>query len=67
VTYHTPASLLRAKGKPALFATLAIGDTFEFNGNVWTKRSSRTAVGIWPASLPEWIYFSGKDVVRYDT
>ena len=67
MTYHTPASLLRAKGKPVSFANLTVGDTFEFGGNVWTKRSSRTAVGIWPACLPEWMYFSGKDTVHYGT
>lgn len=54
---YTPAGELRMRGKLVSFGSLAIGDTFEFNGNIWTKRSVKTATGIWPACLPAWSYF----------
>ena len=53
----TPATLVRRKGRVYFFHSLPIGVCFECNGNLWTKRTSRTAVGVWPAYLPEWAYF----------
>ena len=60
----TPASLHRKSAVPKFFKDANIGDTFECNGNLWTKRSSRTASGIWPACLPAWAYFGGHEVVN---
>ena len=54
----TPASKLRREGHLFLFSQLPIGACFESNGNIWTKRTTRTANGIWPAYLPKWAYFS---------
>ena len=44
------------------FEKVAIGETFSCNGNNWTKRSKTTAVGIWPACLPEWAYFRRNEI-----
>ena len=60
---ETPASDIRRNGHAVPFRNLAIGATFECNGNVWTKRSTRTAAGIWPAVLPRWAYFGQGDRV----
>lgn len=60
---QTPATLHKRNAKPMAFASLNIGDTFESGGNLWTKRSTRTATGIWPAYLPEWMYFSKAETV----
>ena len=58
----TPAGELRRHSIPVSFNAVQIGETFECNGNVWTKRSSRTAVGIWPAILPSYSYFRTGEV-----
>lgn len=60
---QTPATLHKQNAKPVLFASLNIGDTFESNGNIWTKRSTLTAAGIWPACLPSSMYFSKSETV----
>ena len=59
----TPAGELHRKGRAVLFRNLAIGASFECNGNVWTKRSTRTAAGIWPAVLPRGAYFRQMETV----
>jgi len=46
------------------FSEIAIGETFANNGNLWTKRSSRTAAGIWPACLPAIGYFRNAEICR---
>lgn len=53
----TPASTIRRNGSRVNFKQVRIGETFECNGNVWTKRTTKTAVGVWPACLPSWAYF----------
>lgn len=60
----TCASLLRRHGHAMPFNALPIGATFECNGNVWTKHTTRTAVGIWPACLPSWAYFGAVEIVH---
>lgn len=60
----TPASNLRREGKPATFSNVDKGQTFELNGNLWIKRSSRTATGLWPAILPKWAYVGGNEKVH---
>lgn len=47
-----------------VFADLDIGETFLLNDCIWTKKSKRTAVGIWPACLPEWSFFKQKEIVK---
>lgn len=64
VEMHTPASLVRRNSRAMPFKALPKGATFECNGNVWTKATTRTAVGIWPAYLPEWAYFRGAEIVH---
>lgn len=59
---NTIASLMRRDGLPLPFASVPKGTSFECNGNVWTKRSSRTAVGIWPANLPAWACFKNHEI-----
>lgn len=49
--------------KKSYFCEVAIGETFGLNGNVWVKRSSRTAAGIWPACLPAWAYIGKREVI----
>lgn len=61
-THDTPATITRRNGRPCSFAELAIGDTFECNGNLWTKRTTRTAAGVWPACLPAWAYFGKREL-----
>ena len=60
----TPATIHRKSAVRKCFKDANIGDTFECNGNLWTKKSSRTASGIWPAYLPAWAYFGGYEVVN---
>ena len=60
----TPATLHRKSATRKYFKDAKIGDTFECNGNLWTKKSTRTASGIWPAYLPAWAYFGGHEVVN---
>lgn len=62
----TPAQIHKNSHSPVAFHALHIGATFECNGNLWTKKSNRTAVGIWPAILPRWAYF-GKNEIVYGT
>ena len=59
---HTPASLIRRDGRAIAFRDLPKGATFECNGNVWMKGTTRTAIGIWPACLPSWAYFRGTEL-----
>lgn len=66
MTFETsPANVvvqeMQRRGRRIAFADIGLGQTFECNGNLWAKRSSRTAAGIWPAVLPSWAYF-GKSV-----
>ena len=63
---NTPFSVVNEKGKPARFGDIPVGDVFALNGNVWSKRSSRTATGIWPACLPEWSYFKSSEIVAHE-
>jgi hypothetical protein len=51
-------------GRAKPFSQAAIGETFWCNGNIWTKRTSRTATGIWPACLPSWSYFGQSEIVK---
>lgn len=62
----TPAGNIRAKGLPMPFKELPVGAKFELNGNVWIKRSTRTATGYWPAILPEWSYVGGNELTHLD-
>lgn len=62
---QTPAQTHKRNAKPVSFKSLNIGETFECSGNLWTKRSTRTAAGIWPACLPKWAYFGGNEVVYH--
>ncbi len=59
----TPAYEIRRNGIRKEFSAAKIGEKFECNGNIWIKRSSRTATGVWPACLPEWAYFRKNEVV----
>lgn len=47
-----------------LFRNIEIGTYFVFNDCLWAKKSSRTALGIWPACLPEWSYFKQTEAVK---
>lgn len=58
-----PAAQHKATAKKVFFQQVKIGETFECNGNLWTKKSHRTAAGIWPAILPAWAYFKQGEVV----
>ena len=60
----TPATLHRKSATRKCFKDAKIGDTFECNGHIWTKKSTRTASGVWPAYLPAWAYFGGREVVN---
>ena len=60
----TPATLHRKSATRKCFKDAEIGDTFECNGNLWIKKSTRTASGVWPAYLPAWAYFGGHEVVN---
>lgn len=62
----TPASKINRYGLPARFADIPQGAVFECNGNVWVKRSTRTATGIWPACLPEWAYFRAGEIIAHE-
>jgi len=64
--YYTPAGLVRKNGKPAQFKDIDNGTTFELNGNLWTKRTSRTATGVWPAILPKWSYIGNNEKVHIE-
>lgn len=61
---HTPASLIRVNAIKTRFDDLPLGATFELNGCVWSKRSSRTGSGIWPACLPDFSYFKKNEIVN---
>lgn len=63
---HTPASLMRANGRRALFPAVPKGATFEYNGNIWHKVSSRTALLIWPAGPSHSFYFTQRDIAHYN-
>ena len=63
---HTPASLIRINAIRTRFTDLPMGATFELNGCVWTKRSSRSSSGIWPACLPNWSYFKKDEIVNFE-
>ena len=60
---ETPVTIHRKNSYPVAFKNCAIGVTFECNGNLWTKRTSKTATGIWPAILPVWAYFRQVEIV----
>ena len=45
------------------FADLAIGEIFSCNGNVWRKRSSRTATSM-GVNMPPWAYFRANDMCK---
>ncbi len=46
------------------FSQVNIGGTFTYNGNLWLKKSSRTAEISRPKRYSgRWFYFSGSDVV----
>lgn len=60
---HTPATQHRRDHARMSFKDAPVGSTFECNGNLWTKRTERTAVGIWPAALPSWAYFKTNEAV----
>jgi hypothetical protein len=65
---ETPFSLITGfRGKRARFGDIPIGAMFGLNGNIWQKRTTRTAVSHWPACLPEWAYFRKGEVVTHDT
>lgn len=61
----TPAGIMRRDGRTAYFRAVPLGAVFECNGNLWRKRSRRTAAGIWPASLPVWSYFRGTELCTH--
>ena len=44
------------------FKQLPIAAYFECNGNIWIKKTSRTAIGVWPAILPRWAYFGQSEI-----
>jgi hypothetical protein len=64
MTHHTPATIHNQTAYSIPFKDVIQGRTFECNGNLWTKVSSRTATGIWPSCLPNVQYFRGADVVN---
>lgn len=46
------------------FSSLAVAAVFHFNGNVWVKKSTRTAEITEPVRfVGRWFYFSGSDMV----
>ncbi|RMH22108.1 MAG: hypothetical protein D6698_01745 [Gammaproteobacteria bacterium] len=57
----TPATLYRQSHRATTFAEVPINSCFENNGNLWIKKTTRTAVGLWPAILPRIAYFSQKE------
>jgi hypothetical protein len=51
-------------GYRMLFEDLKVGRTFEKNGNLWVKKSTRTASIIEPAEYSgRWFYFKNHDLV----
>lgn len=66
MSFHTPASLMRANGRRLAFGDIPKGATFECNGNVWLKHGKQVATGIWPAYLPASAYFSNSDPCHTD-
>lgn len=62
---HTPASLVRHYGTPKPFRDIDKGAMFECNGNLWCKVSSRTALGFWPACLPNHSFYFGMNEICY--
>lgn len=64
--FNTPADNIRKQGFITTFQNLPKGAKFELNGNVWIKRSTRTATGCWPSYLLGWAYVRGNEVVHLD-
>ena len=51
-------------GYRMLFEDIRIGRKFERNGNLWIKKSTRTASIIYPAEYSgRWFYFKNHDLV----
>lgn len=63
---ETPYTLLSRRSKPARFGDIPVGAMFALHGNIWQKRSTRTATGHWPAILPKWSYFRQSEIVGHD-
>ena len=54
----------RMNGYRMLFEDLKVGRTFEKGGNIWIKKSTRTASIIYPAEYSGlWFYFTNHDLV----
>ena len=54
----------RMNGYRMLFEDLKVGRTFEKDGNLWVKKSTRTAGIIYPAEhYGRWFYFKHHDLV----
>jgi len=64
--FLTPAGKMERNGTPLPFGEIGKGERFELNGNIWVKRSTRTAAGIWPAVLPEWSYIGKDEIVNVE-
>jgi len=64
---ETPASMIRNKNQISTFGDIPEGSTFELNGNVWTKRNTKTAVGMWTACLPEWFRIGKHEKIYIDS
>ena len=55
----------RMNGYRMLFEDLKVGRTFEQGGNIWIKKSTRTASIIYPAEYSgRWFYFKNHDLVN---
>lgn len=52
-------------GIKGTFDEVEQGAVFFCNGNLWRKRSIRTAAGIHPDPLRDWSYFHKNDPVRF--
>ena len=47
------------------FHQVTVGETFHCNGNVWRKRSSRTAVMVRPVEYAgKWFYFRQNELLE---
>jgi hypothetical protein len=63
-TMETPASAMAKRCPPIPFSQVSRGALFASNGNIWRKRSTRTAVMHWPAGPEHSFYFGQREMVN---
>jgi len=61
---QTPVSLHNKHNPPCQFYDVQQNEIFSFGGNLWIKRTTRTAEIFWPAFLERRFYFSKAETVN---